>query len=190
MKGRLRPQEATGLYLLVFAACLFFFVAGVLVGRWIPRQAEPPEFAQKSTSSDPEEDLGFYRELVGSGQGSRDATGSKVPKDSPAAEPASAQQESLPPPLNADPPTAAEGSFYTVQVGAMENQRTVNQLVMRLTAKGYPSRVIEPGSQGNQAYLIWVDDCETREEAEELETRLKGDGFQTYIKQVRGPVRR
>ena len=190
MASRLRPLETAGLYLLVFGFSIFFFVAGVMVGRWLPREAAPPATVVTLPEKDSEEDLGIYREM-GAGrdepeQGIADPSDPSDPSAPPSSVPGSASNpaNSQIAPAQASAPDGP--SYFTVQVGAFSDIRAVNQLVLRLGAKGYPQRVIEPGEQGNQAYLIWVDSFDSRAGAASIEERLKADGFATFVKQVPG----
>ena len=182
MASRLRPLESAGLYLLILGFSIFFFVAGVMVGRWLPREEEPLAASRELPKEGSEEDLGIYREIVEAG---RDDPG-QVAVTPPSAGPDTASNLSHSPDSAPPPPAPAGPSFITVQVGAYSDIRTVNSQVFRLGAKGYPYRIIEPGEQGNQAYLIWVESFDSRAGAEALEKRLKEDGFTTFVKPIPG----
>ena len=182
MASRLRPLETAGLYLLILAFSIFFFVAGVMVGRWLPPGEEPLAANRELPEEGSEEDLGVFRELVEAG---RDEPG-QTTATFPSSDPDTASSSSNSPLLSPPAPTPEIPSSFTVQVGAYSDIRTVNQQILRLGAKGYPYRIVEPGEQGNQAYLIWVESFDSRAGAEALEKRLKEDGFTTFVKPVPG----
>ncbi len=77
------------------------------------------------------------------------------------------------------PPAAVtqEGSEYSVQVGFFTSSANANNLKDVLVSKDYPAFVETSGS----GYRVRVGRVKSPREAQELESRLAGDGFQTKV---------
>lgn len=200
MKRRFQPREALLLYATAFGCALGFFLLGVYAGRsFFP--AAPPVTAlpvDPARGESAKADLNFYKDLVPPdadktrpdepGQPAGPATGAAVPEGSPSAATPSGDAPAGGAP--AEKTTGAAPSprrFVTVQVGALSTMGEARQMMIRLEAKGYLGRLVEPAEPGD-FFRVWVGEFDSEAEARGLEERLKSDDFPTYVKTVKEPA--
>ncbi len=190
MTNRLSRGEAAVFLGLLFCGCLAFFLLGVYAGmRSVaePRTAVETAQTTKSAAAVPQ-DLGFYRDMLSGpdkgGQGAADSSSVEPPvATKPEPDPAD-------PPVSAEPaPEAAPHTFWTVQVGALDSADEARQVIIRLEARGYSARLVEPRAGVKDFYRVWVGEFEDSAAAHAFEERLKADGFHTYSKRVEEPDR-
>lgn len=198
MANRFSRGEAAALFGLLFCGCLAFFLLGVYAGR---RSLETPAVAVAKSDSAPvpavPEQLGFYRDMLSSGQPkaepSVDSTESIAgsgtsPTGTQAGQTTSDPSVSTPAPTPA-PSGAPRRVYWTVQVGALDTAEEAKQVIIRLEARGYSARLVEPREGVKDFYRVWVGEFEDGPAARNFEEKLKADGFHTYPKKVEEPNR-
>ncbi len=192
-----RKQSGTfALYGTILVCALVFFLLGVYVGSRMA--SDRPRPAAASTAQQPVDDprpqLDFYEELMpreGDPQGTGEATSEDASGPAPQ-EPADAQQPDTPAvetPVEGaasepSPAPAPGPDVYTIQVAAFKTAPEARQVLIRLQAKGYDAKLVEPTQADPQFYRVWVGGFDRRAEATKLEARLKADDFPTYLKKV------
>ena len=80
-------------------------------------------------------------------------------------------------PVPAEGGASAPGGSYSVQVGAYREQKTAEDVVRQLRAKGFDARIDAAGG----SYCVRVGRFAARSQAAAEEQRLKQAGFSTYI---------
>ena len=90
-------------------------------------------------------------------------------------QPARAEPKGLP-----DEPLLAR---YTIQVGVFSTHESAKKILSQLSAKGYPG-MIEQTEIDEDRYYVWSGQFTSPAQASGIQTRLKADGFETYIKKV------
>ena len=106
--------------------------------------------------------------------GARVTGGSGEPAPSPVSEPlgsASAVSSSPGP----------ESGNFTVQVAALSSPAKADELISKLRNDGFPSGRIA-ADIGDSLNRIWVGSFASREEASAMAERLKGKGYNTYVR--------
>ena len=170
MKAKLRLPEAFKLYGVVLSFVFLFFLLGLFIGKEHFVEARPhlkSLIASDSPVQDIKPQLDFYNTLKG-------PVGGQVPSESPQAdsgtEPEGQSEEDV-------------SEAYTVQVGALTAEGDARQILLRLTAKGYPARMSAPSAE-DRYYRVWVGRFEMTEQALDMERKLREDGFLTYLKKI------
>ncbi len=189
MTNRFSRGEAAAFLGLLFCGCLAFFLLGVYAGRRSvaapTAAAENDHPAQVATVP---QDLGFYQDMLSSGGKEAKEAVDSSPSQAPSAnepEPRSVEVATPVPP----PPSAPPRVFWTVQVGALDSAEEAKQVIIRLEARGYSARLVEPRPGVKDFFRVWVGEFEDATAARAFEERLKGDGFHTYSKRVEEPDR-
>jgi DedD protein len=144
-----------------------------------PAAAAPPPAAE--TPAPPakgQEDLSYHRRL----QGDAAAGTASSPEDrlKPREETAAPRENApAPPPAKAPPP--ANG--WMVQIAALRDRAAADAMVKRLSAKGYPTVVVEPAAGAPAAsFRIRVGPYTDRAEAERIARRLeREEQFRPFI---------
>ncbi|MDA2934432.1 protein kinase [Acidobacteria bacterium AH-259-D05] len=89
-----------------------------------------------------------------------------------------------------EPPTRPPGSSlsdaYAVQVGAFGTEVAARKALSQLSAKGFSGRIEPPQGGADRYYRVLVGDFTSRDEASQFQTRLKADGFATFVKKISG----
>ncbi len=170
MKANLRLPEAFKLYGVVLTFVFLFFLLGLFIGKEHFVEAKPhleSLIVNELPVQDVKPQLDFYSTLKG-------PVGGRVSSESPQAdtgtEPEGQSEEDV-------------SEAYTVQVGALTAEGDARQILLRLTAKGYPARMSAPSAE-DRYYRVWVGRFETTEGALEMERKLRKDGFHTYLKKI------
>lgn len=89
---------------------------------------------------------------------------------------------SMNPPISPKPPmVGGMQREYTVQTGAYRNRYLANNLAYQLLSMGYPAKVVFE----NELYKVQVGNFERLDNASMMESRLREDGFNTFIKGLR-----
>jgi len=73
---------------------------------------------------------------------------------------------------------------YTIQVGAFRIEESARRVLSQLLAKDYSGRVEQPEIGENPYYYVWIGQFTSRAQASQIQTELKADGVETYIKKV------
>ncbi len=205
MNGLVDSKNSTAVYALVTIGLLICFTGGIYVGRTYFREAAPGTVAQADQPDpDIQDDLEFYDDLVkddektSSGQTDDPESVRQPPvEESTALSP----ETSVPPHDSSTPPaggspngsvTARDSATdirngFTVQLGAVNNERDAGRLLERLRQKGYQGILVDPTFSGDRYYRVWVGKFVSREEAVEMSQRLKGDQFDTFVKRAQFP---
>ncbi len=189
MTNRFSRGEAAAFLGLLFCGCLTFFLLGVYAGRRsVEAPSTPIETTKPAQTATVPQDLGFYRDMLPSGE-----EGEKASRDGAPAQPPSANQPEPEPVEATSPAASAPGAppraFWTVQVGALDSADEAKQVIIRLEARGYSARLVEPRQGVKDFYRVWVGEFEDGAAARAFEERLKADGFHTYPKRVEEPDR-
>jgi len=71
---------------------------------------------------------------------------------------------------------------YTIQVGAFRIEESARRVLSQLLAKDYSGRVEQPEIGENPYYYVWIGQFTSRAQASRIQTELKADGVETYIK--------
>lgn len=171
-------REIVHLYVLTLLTVTGFFLLGLYVGRSFPVEAEPARFAAPAdvgaSGSDSTTRLEFYGRLNDPATRGADAAGAESPP--------LPQQGSRDAGAMGDPQTApSDGSLYTVQIAATEQEQAARRMMMRAQARDYPAVIRRPGPN-NPFFLVWVGEFSTDTEAYRWARRLYDDGFNTYVR--------
>jgi len=75
---------------------------------------------------------------------------------------------------------------YTIQVGAFRIEESARRVLSQLLAKDYSGRVEQLEIGENSYYYVWIGQFTSRVQASRIQTELKADGVETYIKKVAG----
>lgn len=140
--------------------------------------APPPAAETPAPAAKGEEDLSYHRRL----QGDAAAGTASSPEDrlKPREERAAPRENApAPPPAQAPPP--ANG--WMVQIAALRDRAAADAMVKRLSAKGYPTVVVEPAAGAPAAsFRIRVGPYADRAEAERIARRLeREEQFRPFI---------
>lgn len=199
MNPRFKVREAVGLYLLILASILGFYIVGLLLGQdrlathgIAGGEEERASVEPAPAAGSPEEtetDLGFYDSLsqpsdreeseptVGQEVADRDES-SVVTGEAGSSEPEARRVES-------DLEAVDPGDAYTIQVAAHRQREDAQQVRMRLQSEGFPARIVDPfGGEADPYYRVWVGGYSSREEAEAVVAELKAAGFLTYVRKI------
>jgi DedD protein len=172
------------------------FLCGVLVGRGVraeaigsdeaiaaaasvpapsPVDAVPAEpVPQEPPVPSPEADLTYHQRL----QNERTPPEEFKPRaEEPKKRPEPAKTAVTPPPAARQTGTAGQGArpgTWAVQVVSLSDRSAANQIVQRLTNKGYPAFLVPPSAGApSQLYKVQVGRYDDRREAQRISTRLK-----------------
>ncbi|HEX2446085.1 MAG TPA: SPOR domain-containing protein [Vicinamibacterales bacterium] len=141
--------------------------------------APPPAAATPAPAGKGQEDLSYHRRL----QGDAAAGTASSPEDrlKPREEPAALRETAPAPPPAAQAPPPANG--WMVQIAALRDRAAADAIVKRLSAKGYPTVVIEPAAGAPAAsFRIRVGPYADRAEAERIARRLeREEQFRPFI---------
>jgi cell division septation protein DedD len=142
-----------------------------------PAGAPPPAAETPAAAPKGQEDLSYHRRLQGDAAGT-----SSSPEDrlKPREETAAPREKApAPPPAQAPPP--ANG--WMVQIAALRDRAAADAMVKRLSAKGYPTVVVEPAAGAPAAsFRIRVGPYADRAEAERTARRLeREEQFRPFI---------
>ncbi len=74
-----------------------------------------------------------------------------------------------------------ESGNFTVQVAALSSRAKADELISKLRNDGFPSGRIA-ADVGDSLNRIWVGSFASREEASAMAERLKGKGYNTYVR--------
>jgi len=78
-------------------------------------------------------------------------------------------------------PDSSENVYYSVQVGAFSKIVNANNLVQKLSQKGYPAYIEQANSAGQVSYRVRVGRFHLRQEAVDLEKKLFQEGYPTKV---------
>ena len=84
------------------------------------------------------------------------------------------------------PRGASLSNGYTIQVGAFRTELAARQVLQQLSEKSHSGRIDPTTAGADGLYRVSVGDFASRNEALQVQTRLKADGFPTFIKQLSG----
>jgi DedD protein len=79
------------------------------------------------------------------------------------------------------PPAPSTRSGYSVQVGALADAASAEQLALKLRKRGFPVYVAPSAEPGSKRWRVRVGPVATREEADELATKLEREKLPTWI---------
>jgi DedD protein len=104
-----------------------------------------------------------------------------APKAEPPAkrEPSSDAQADADASLTAPAPSSRSG--YSVQVGALADATSAEQLASKLRKRGFPVYVAPSAEPGSKRWRVRVGPVATREKADELATKLEREKLPTWI---------
>ena len=131
-------------------------------------------------------DDGISREDIGSGISPDSQSASGVLSESPAAAagrqetPASSIPERSMPAKSTASPGESSGN-YTVQVAALATREKAAGVVDKLKNDGFPSGRIS-SDLGDSLHRVWVGSFATKAEAMDMAEKLKGKGYNTYVR--------
>lgn len=75
-----------------------------------------------------------------------------------------------------------EGIIYTVQIGALRQEKAANELAMNIRSKGYaPYITKENGSGSPPVFKVRIGKFLSMVDAQEVAAVLKSEGFATYV---------
>lgn len=175
MKAKLSAIQAFSLYGLVLGFIFLFYVSGLFMGRnyFLPAAQSNENTPVNSVPvPDVKPDLDNLNQLIAPPQGQSQL---KEPTDE------SGQTANV----ETEPPAPTE--IFTIQVIATISEPEARQTLLRLEAKGFSSRLVEPAPGKDRYYRVEVGEFAVMVEAQEMEARLKESGFPTFIKKTRLP---
>lgn len=201
---QLSGKQLVFLFMATTVVAVVIFLCGVLVGRGVrpsnasgaaaaasvapaPVPAEsvptpPPPAAASSSAAPPAtaEDLSYHRRL----QGEPSASGSGAAADDKLKTQGAEPPKPVDPPaaVASAPPSGPEGG-WVVQIAALRDRAAADAIVRRLTAKGYPTFMLEtaPGTPA-PGYRVRVGRFGDRREAEQIARRLeREEQFRPFI---------
>lgn len=181
MRPRLSSGQVFGLYALAVGFLFLFYVMGLFVGRhYFVEGGSPHENVPgpQAPLGDVKSQLEFYQQDWLRGPSSS-AEGSGPPSVLPA-DPALQPGVGEEPGEIEEPPAPFE--IYTIQVAAVRREQDARQILLRLEAKGYAARLQPP--RADPYYRVLVGEFATQGEAQEIQSRLRDDGFSTFLKKV------
>jgi serine/threonine protein kinase len=73
---------------------------------------------------------------------------------------------------------------YTIQVGAFRIEESARRVLSQLSEKDYLGRIEQPEAGEDRDYYVWIGQFTSRTQASRLQSELKADGFETYIKNM------
>ena len=73
---------------------------------------------------------------------------------------------------------------YTIQVGAFRIEESARRALSQLSEKDYLGRIEQPEVGEDRDYHVWIGKFTSRAQASRLQSELKADGFETYIKKM------
>lgn len=196
---QLSGKQLVFLFMATTVVSVFIFLCGVLVGRGVraekapetteqasaaPLAEAPPPVQAGPVASEPpapaeapaSEDLSYHDRLQREGA-TKEQLKPAEPQPTPserAAQPAAAAPA-------AAPQTSQNG--WVVQVIVLRNRSEASAIVQRLTSKGYPAFVVDPGAGAAvRAFKVQVGRYSDRGEAEQAARRLeKEEQFKPWI---------
>ncbi|MCZ6484563.1 MAG: SPOR domain-containing protein, partial [Acidobacteria bacterium] len=71
---------------------------------------------------------------------------------------------------------------YTIQVGAFRIEESARRALSQLSEKDYLGRIEQPEVGEDRDYHVWIGKFTSRAQASRIQTELKADGVETYIK--------
>ncbi len=74
--------------------------------------------------------------------------------------------------------TTATGGRFRVQLGAFTQQKSAQDLVDQLRAKGYDAKFDKLQVEGKDSFKVWVGTFQSKEDAQQASTELQADGFE------------
>ncbi len=179
----MRARESFFLYGVILVCSFGFFLTGLFLGKryFIRANLDPREMiVSKPQLEDVKGNLDFYQQVLSAFW--ETAIEERKDEDLPGEAGAAADEKKAELELRrkiAGVPT----EVYTVQVGALNREKDARPILIRLEVKGYSARLHRPQAD-NPFYCVWVSEFVTLEEARQMESSLKEDGFYTYIKKV------
>ena len=72
-------------------------------------------------------------------------------------------------------------SYFSIQVGSFKNRRNAERYAAKLSGEGFDSFVETPAASGDELYRVKIGRYQSREEARDLESKLKERGYSTKI---------
>jgi len=201
---QLSRKQLIALFMGAAVVLVVAFLCGVLVGRGVGNgvviegasaAAAPPPAAEAmpeepssgpaspATSATPpppvDEDLGYQARLESK----------SPPADTVKPAPAANPKVETPPPAREPAAAAAAPAVidtsdagWLVQVAALRERSRADGVARRLAGKGYKAFVMAPGPKGSRMYRVVVGRFKSRQEAEQVKTRLeKEEQFKPWI---------
>jgi rare lipoprotein A len=200
---QLSGKQLVFLFMATTVVAVVIFLCGVLVGRGVrpstaaetataasltpppapvdsAPSAAPPSGASAAAPPATAEDLSYHRRL----QGEPGAAGSSATADEKlkTQEPEPPKPVEPPAAVASAPPPGPEGG-WVVQIAALRDRAAADAIVRRLTAKGYPTFMLEtaPGTPA-PGYRVRVGRFGDRREAEQIARRLeREEQFRPFI---------
>lgn len=71
--------------------------------------------------------------------------------------------------------------YFSIQVGSFKNRRNAERYAAKLSGEGFDSFVETPAASGDELYRVKIGRYQSREEARDLESKLKERGYSTKI---------
>jgi DedD protein len=147
-----------------------------------PPSSEPP-----APASERDDELSYAKRLQ-----AESAPREKLKSPSPAPQPAPPREaqpkEATPAPPQAKPEPAApqmtaRAGTWIVQVVSLQDRSAATTIARRLSAKGYPAFVLDPGAGGPRIYRVQVGGYTDKNEAEQASRRLERDEqFKPFVR--------
>ncbi|UCF35935.1 MAG: SPOR domain-containing protein [Acidobacteriota bacterium] len=190
MARKLEPRESFVIY-----ACIVFFAAGLFTaGLHLGKsyasterpevRIDPPVAGQEPSVESLKTELEFYDDL--------DEPTVAAPPSRPEPAVSSAEpvvEETIERPVEVEPravdsSTPSSGS-YTIQVAAHSTEAEAGHTLTRLEVHNFKGEIVPPDpSSGNNYYRIWVGRFPSVNAARDVESKLKEQGFYTYIRRI------
>jgi len=177
-----RELRLEGIGLLLGGGFLLALIVGAFfLGRWVERQAGPPDaltadgagplaqIAAREPDADAAEGLTYFDTVEGAEK--QIETGREIP--TPTAAPgASAPRQGAP----AEPAARVEEGRFYVQVLALRDQHAAAEVIESLKAKGYGVHLFPEREGQGTLYKVRVGGYATRDEASAARDALRGAG--------------
>lgn len=178
MKLPLTPRQTFTLYGAVITILFVGYLSVLSAGEqgWVAG-LDPVERVPAGESPDPDEPMAeFYRALDEAGP--RSAPGRVDPQPTPTASPRQA--------VTPEPVPPKTGPRWVVQAGAFSKREEAGQLLLLLSARHLPARLVEPSEAGSDGlFRVWVgEDYGSAEDAKSMEALLKSHGIAYYTKKL------
>ncbi len=207
---QLNGKQLVFLFMAATVVFVVIFLCGVLVGRGVrpeglmagaesapagaiadsgAKPTEPATDPAPAVSEEPptpaEGNLTYHERLESEGTSKETLKSASAKPAPPAATPAPAKAAKDAAPKAATGSAVASepaGAGFAVQIAAMSERTEAENMVRRLTGKGYSAYVMAPQSGGAGVYRVRVGKFKTRGEAETVATRLeKEEQFKPWI---------
>ena len=177
MRTRLSPGESLILYAFIVGFVFLFYLLGLFLGKeyFTPAESSTEKVVVSDTPlPDLRPELGFYQQLIAPSQSPQESSPSSgQDREAERGEPGTQLQE-----------RPHRQIIHTVQVAALSKEEDIGRILIRLEAKNYLGRVQPPEGRKDHYCRVLVGEFATLEEAQQMEDRLREDGFPTFIRKI------